>query len=267
MDQVQKDRLIEEKKQRDFMDILEKASAPTNADAATLRDEILAVGICEAGTLRGLVEHIFNKANEDVAAQATLAELCQLMPQTFEPAEKAATTEAKAPGSRGTSEKRIDFRLTVLKKCKEELEKGSQALKACRAWEEKETKAKLKGEDKQNAEVDRAAYARLLTSIQFCGCLYTSGVLTEKIIQSCVDQLLKADEDPRSENMEILANLMTKIGAKFEGSAKTTKDKKTITKYFDQMQKIRDDAVSKDIAKMMGSVLTLRENNWEATAK
>lgn len=264
MDQVQKDRLIEEKKQRDFMDILAKASAPTNLDAASLREEVLAIGISEAGTLRGLVEHIFNQATEDVATQQTMAEFCQLMPQTFDPPEK--TEEAKGPGSRSSSEKRVDFRLMVIKKCKDELDKGSHAHKAVRSWEEKEAKAKLKGEDKQQADIDRAAYARMLRCIPFCGCLYTSGVLTDKVIQACIDHLLKADEDPRSESVEVLTKLMSKVGGKFEGSAKTTKDKKTITKYFDTMEKIKNDAVSKDIAKMLNKVLTLRENNWAVTA-
>jgi translation initiation factor 4G len=269
MDQVQKDRLLEESRQRQFGDICAKAS--TGVDAATLRDEVLAIGISEGGTLRGLIEHIFNAACDTqtgLAAQHTLAELCQLMPHTFEPPVPVASAEKTGPGSRGTSEKRIDFRLSLLKKCKEELEAGGKALKECRIWEEKEAKEskKLKGEDRNEAEASRAAYKRSLTCIQFCGCMYTSGVLTEKIIQSCIDQLLKADDDPRFENMEILTKLMTKIGFKFEASSKTSKDAKTHARIFDRMQEIKVDAVSKDIAKMMETVLTLRSKEWQATA-
>lgn len=267
MDSAQKDRLIEEAKQRQFMDIVAKAHDGTNcADAVTLRDEIMAVGIVEAGTLRGLVEHIFNKACEDLASIQTLAELCQLMPAHFDPPAVEATTEKKGPGSRGVSEKRIDFRLMVLKKCKEELEKGGEAYKNVKVWEEKEAKAKLKGEDKINADADRAAYHRMLNCVQFCGCLYNVGILTEKIIHSCIDALLK-DEDPRPENMEILVALMTKIGSKFDATSRSSKDSKIVANYFTKIQKIKDDAVSKDVAKMMDKVLTLRANNWgEASA-
>ena len=43
--------------------------------------------------------------------------------------EVAPAPKEKGAGSRGTSEKRIDLRLMVVKKCKEELEKGVAASK------------------------------------------------------------------------------------------------------------------------------------------
>ena len=42
--------------------------------------QIIKVGIAEAGTLRGLVDKIFDKALTDPEAQRTLAELCTVMP-------------------------------------------------------------------------------------------------------------------------------------------------------------------------------------------
>jgi hypothetical protein len=53
----------------------------------------------------------------------------------------------------------------------------------------------------------------------------------------------------------------------FDATSRSSKDSKIVANYFIKIQKIKDDAVSKDVAKMMDKVLTLRENNWgEASA-
>ena len=57
----------------------------------------------------------------------------------FDPPEPTANLpKERGAGSRGSSEKRIDFRLMILKKCKDELEKGTAALKAVKGWDAKE---------------------------------------------------------------------------------------------------------------------------------
>ena len=49
----------------------------------------------------------------------------------------------------------------------------------------------LKGEEKEQADLDRKAHARMLHAVTFCGCLYNVGILTEKIIHSCIEALIK----------------------------------------------------------------------------
>ena len=49
----------------------------------------------------------------------------------------------------------------------------------------------LKGEEKEQADLDRKAHARLLAAVTFCGALYNVGILTEKIIHTAIDALLK----------------------------------------------------------------------------
>ena len=49
----------------------------------------------------------------------------------------------------------------------------------------------LKGEEKEQADHDRAAHTRMLAAVTFCGCLYNVGILTEKIIHSAIETLLK----------------------------------------------------------------------------
>ncbi|GAX73310.1 hypothetical protein CEUSTIGMA_g764.t1 [Chlamydomonas eustigma] len=275
MDQAHKDRLIEEAKQRTFADIIERSHDEKNVccDAKTLHEEIMKVGLVEAGTVRGLIEHIFNKATADTSSCQTLAELCSLMPAHLEPPESAVpAVKEKGAGSRGSSEKRVDFRLMVLRKCKEELEKGGAAMKAVRQWDSKETAGGkkgggLKGEEKEQAELDRLAYHRMLGAVQFCGHLYNVGILTEKIIHSAIDAMIKDEADySRHENMEILSNLLRSIGMKLDSSSRSSKDSKAVAEYFKRVEKIKAEASSKEIAKMMEKVLTLRENHWEEAA-
>lgn len=275
MDQAQKDRLVEEAKQRQFMDICATADTVKGDE---LKDKVMAVGIVEAGTLRGLVEHIFAAAAEDIKAHDNLADLVSKMPSHLEPPAAPEPKKEEAPAEEGkpkargsaasrgnTSEKKIDFRLMVLKKSKEEIEKGSTAKKALKGWEEREEKAgkgnKLGGEEREQMKADKAAYLRMLTMVQFCGSLYMTGILTEKIIHSCVDVLIK-DDEPRFECLEVLVVLLAKIGTKLEASTRSSRDGKVVTGYFTKMEKIRDEAVSKQVAKMMSEVLTLRENKW-----
>ncbi len=33
----------------------------------------------------------------------------------------------------------------------------------------------IKGEEKEQADLDRQAFVRMLVAVQFCGCLYTEG--------------------------------------------------------------------------------------------
>ena len=49
----------------------------------------------------------------------------------------------------------------------------------------------LKGEEKEQADLDRKAHARMLAAVTFCGALYNVGILTEKIIHTAIDALLK----------------------------------------------------------------------------
>lgn len=265
MDSAMKERLIEEAKQRDFREILDRSTPP--ADPIALRDEIMKVGIVEAGTLRGLVDSMFEKAVAEPATQKTIAELCQAMPAHFEPpAPEAAPAKERGAGSRGTSEKRIDFRLMVVKKAKDELEKGTNAVKACKAWDAKEHAAgknAIKGDDKVQMEADRAAKKRLRVAIQFCGHLYNNGMVTEKIINSILDMLLKDEDDPHHEDVESLSALLKTIGAKFDCHGHTTKEGKIVTKYFDKMAKMKENAVSKQIAELMTGIMNLRTKGWE----
>jgi len=269
MDAAHKALMVEEAKQRQFVDICEKAH-PENAvlgnvaDAVELKEEILKVGICEAQTVKGLVDHIWNKALSDPLAAQVLAEMCQLLPTQFEPVELRPQLKEKGAGSRSSSEKKIDFRLMLIKKSKEELEKGIAARKEMKVWEEKEGKSKLKGEDKELAQACRNMCSRMLNAVNFCGNLYKAGILTDKVVHSYVESLLKdAEADPRAEDAETLCSLLKLIGSKLDATSRGSRDGKTVDKWYERIAAVKDAAVSKDISKMFANVLTLRAEGWE----
>jgi len=270
MDSAYKAVLIEEQKQRSLMDICEKSHPEDGScasDAATLKDEILAVGLIEAQTVKGLIEHIWNKALTDTAAAPVLAETCHLLPTQFDPPPPERQLKEKGAGSRSSSEKKIDFRLMLIKKSKEELEKGIAARLEMKKWEEREGKSKLKGEDKEVALACRAQCVRMLNAVGFCGNLYKVGILTDKVVHSYVESLLKdAEADPRTEDAESLCSLLKLIGSKLDATSRGSRDGKTVDKWYERIAAVKDQAISKEISKMFSNVLTLRAEGWNQPA-
>ena len=49
----------------------------------------------------------------------------------------------------------------------------------------------LNGDEKRQYEIERNGRERMVQLIAFSGLLYTSGIISEKIIHSCVDVLIK----------------------------------------------------------------------------
>lgn len=74
-----------------------------------------------------------------------------------------------------------------------------------------EAKAKAAA-DAAEAERELKARRRMLGNIQFIGHLYKCGLLTERIIHSCIIQLLSEEEAPRPDDIECLCKLLTTLG-------------------------------------------------------
>lgn len=75
-----------------------------------------------------------------------------------------------------------------------------------------EEERQTKEDEKKQAEAERQARRRMLGNIQFIGHLFKNGLLTERIIHSCIVQLLKEEEDPRPDDVECLCKLLTTCG-------------------------------------------------------
>ena len=84
------------------------------------------------------------------------------------------------------------------------------------------------------------AKRRSLGNIRFIGELFKLGMLTESIMNDCIDRLLKQESD--EENLECLCKLMTTIGRDLDKPNNVQKMKS----YFDRLNKIanKKDAVS-----------------------
>lgn len=61
----------------------------------------------------------------------------------------------------------------------------------------------------------------------------------------------------RPENMEILLKLLKNIGEKLDSTSHSSKDVKAVGDYFKKIEKIKDDAVSKSVAKTMEQVRSI----------
>lgn len=269
MDAVHKERLQEEAKQRTLGEILHKYGSLT-ADA--MKDEVLTTlgSVVEAGTIKSFVMQIWEIAMETEEAQPRLAEMSGLMPATFEPPESEAAPKEKGAGSRNTSSaSKVDFRLMMIKKCKEELQEGTSAQKSIKQWEAKQEtmgKEKLKGDDKVAYDAAKAARARHYVASTFIAHLYCQGIATDKVIQSAMEALLKSEAHPSEDDISRLCTLCKLVGGKLENptTSRSSRDGKLVDGYFAKIQKMKDDAISKDVAKRLGEVLDLRGSGWKA---
>lgn len=102
------------------------------------------------------------------------------------------------------------------------------------------------------------AKRRSLGNIRFIGELFKLQMLTEGIMNDCIERLLKQESD--EENLECLCKLMTTIGKELDKPMNQTKMKS----YFDKLGKIanKKDACSARIRFMIMDVIDLRKNTW-----
>lgn len=74
-----------------------------------------------------------------------------------------------------------------------------------------DAKAKAQAEAAE-AERELKARRRMLGNIQFIGHLYKCGLLTERIIHSCIVSLMQDTKSPRPDDIECLCKLLTTLG-------------------------------------------------------
>eukprot|EP00798_Chlamydomonas_sp_ICE-L_P009138 gene9138-16261_t len=198
-DTAEQQQMNEEAKQRSFAQILEKANDEYNqADAIALRDEIMMVGICDAQTVKGLVNNIFARV--------------------FELLDK--------------EEKSIDFRLLIVKKCKEELEAAKSNVK-----------------EKPH---------HLHRVVLFIAHLYKNGLANDKTVHTVIQMLMKSDD---LQETELLCDFLPLVGEKLEASNRGSSDD-TVPEYFASVEKLKGTAESQSVAARLQEVLDLRSKGW-----
>ena len=164
--------------------------------------------------------------------------------------------------------KNVNFRTMLLTKCQKEFDtRYYQDVSYDKLLLEVETcQDEIKRQEmKVLANEKLLKTKRRLGSIRFIGELYKLGMLTEGIMNDCIERLLKQDTD--EENLECLCRLMTTIGKDIDkpNSIQTRKMKS----YFDRLEKIveKKDCVSARIQFMILNVIDLKKNQWVPARK
>ncbi|CAL8464440.1 g3975 [Coccomyxa elongata] len=269
----------EEKRQKEFKSFLNKIT-PDNYE--TILEKIIAVGIDSPGTLQGLIDQVFDKALSEPGFSEIYATLCHDLNQSL-PTFKDESSED------GGQE--ITFRRVLLNKCQEEFEEGDAAMKAVEAREkadqeradakaagkEDEEEEKEDGEitaedrlqkkrdDHAAAQLELKARRRALGNIQFIGQLFKKKMLTEKIMHSCLMQLLSEEENPKGEDVECLCKLLSTIGAPLDANPKS---KDRMIAYFSRLARLAEHPKLESRHKfMVKDIIDLRAHNWVARRK
>ena len=102
------------------------------------------------------------------------------------------------------------------------------------------------------------AKRRYLGNIKFIGELFKLNMLTEGIMNTCIERLLKQESD--EENIECLCRLLISIGKEVDKPNNYVK----MESFFDKLDKIvkKKDCVTARIRFMIMDVIDLRNNKW-----
>jgi hypothetical protein len=222
-------------------------------------DQIINIGIADEHILAAVISIIFEKALDEPNFGAMYAQLCLRLTQKLHIAQPWT----------GEGLKNI-FRIMLINKCQQEFQKNSkwseedgssaEERKARRKILESlspEEKLKFAEEEYERAKLKR----RVLGNIRFVGELFMKGLIGEKIMHSCVMQLLSSVSDPEEEDIESLCKLMTTIGARIDHEAARSH----METYFARITEVSNNKkLSSRIRFMLMDLIDLRKNNWKA---
>ena len=158
--------------------------------------------------------------------------------------------------------KMASFRTTILTKCQKEFDTDfyqeinyDNLIEQVKACPDEQKKKELKElVDNKLTKAKR----RYLGNIRFIGELYKLNMLTEGIMNDCIERLLKQESD--EENIECLCRLLISIGKEVDKPNNYVK----MESFFDKLDKIvkKKDCVTARIRFMIMHVIDLRNNKW-----
>ncbi|KAK9839712.1 hypothetical protein WJX81_007820 [Elliptochloris bilobata] len=273
----------EEKKQKEIKGLLNKI---TPEKYETIRDKVIATGIDNAKTLRGLIDQVFDKALTEPTFCEIYATLCYDLNKEL-PSFQVEDEDGEAV--------QTTFRRVLLNKCQEEFEEGDAAMKAVDAREKAAAAAEVqngvteaKEEEKEDGEIstddaaaeirqkkieDRDAAAaelkarrRALGNIQFIGQLFKQKMLTEKIMHQCIVTLLGEVDAPKREDVECLCKLMATVGGQLDTGSQ--KGHELMDAYFNRVGRLAtSDKLESRLRFLLRDTVDLRANHWVARRK
>ncbi|KAL6749240.1 hypothetical protein V8C86DRAFT_2852062 [Haematococcus lacustris] len=282
---VRGDDPVEEKKQKEILATLNKVTPNT---LEKLTDHIINdVKLEDQVTLEGLIDKIFDKALTDTHFSEMYSTMCH----------RVSVNEKTPKFPNPDGGKDIDFRRLLLNKCQVEFEQGCQAMDSVSTQEKEqglaagaalpaeEGEADKAAEGKEEGELpqpaveakpltanqllqqNRAARRRMLGNILFVGNLFKISLITERILHSCIVQLLKEEASPRADDIECLCKLLVTVGHKLDSTNKP-EHKQAMVAYFERMKRLAvSPTLDSRIRFTIKDVLEMRENNWVARRK
>jgi hypothetical protein len=159
------------------------------------------------------------------------------------------------------------FRRALLNKCQEEFQSGATWAAADLAAREQAKRVnEMTQEEKDQFLIDQESRnkskIRTLGNMRFIGELFIAGLITEKIMHSCIVQLISNNvKDPEEEAIESLCKLLMTVGKKLD-SAQAARH---IDAYFDQIAEFSTNPkLQSRIRFMLKDVIEMRSNNWKA---
>ncbi|KAF8246154.1 MIF4G-domain-containing protein [Wilcoxina mikolae CBS 423.85] len=105
------------------------------------------------------------------------------------------------------------------------------------------------------------AYRRYLGVIRFQGELFLVGMLTERIMHSCIKKLLEFDDVPEDVAVVGLSILIGMVGSKLDASGRS---KPIIDSYFTRIEAlIENESLNSRMKSVLMDVVELRKKHWE----
>ncbi|XP_026283056.1 eukaryotic translation initiation factor 4 gamma 2 isoform X1 [Frankliniella occidentalis] len=207
-----------------------------------LSDDLLAIQLDTSTILKGVILLIFEKALDEPKYSSMYAQLCKRLTEeapNFEPEGKPCT-----------------FRLLLLNKCRSEFENRAQATK----FYERNDGIPLTTDEEEKRQL---AKRKMLGNIKFIGELGKLGILAERVLHQCIQQLLldskKKIITEAAEDLECLSQIMCTCGRLLDyDMARGLMDQ-----YFTRMKVLAENSeLPRRIRFMLRDVIELRANNW-----
>ncbi|CAH0479591.1 unnamed protein product [Peronospora belbahrii] len=215
-----------------------------------LSDQLIEVAVRGLEVLKGVIEMVIAKAQNEWHFSTMYAELCAKIAQTAMPAITLEDNEV-------VTDTHKLFRKLLLLRCQKEFEtkRDVEDLENLREDERREKELIIK----------RAS----LGHIRFVGELFKQRMLRSRIMHECVGILFGDITAPDEESLECLCNLLSTIGQAFESNVSAKAELNRINGYYAIIKKLSGESklLCTRVRFMLQDLLELRSNRWVARRK
>ncbi|KAJ1979748.1 hypothetical protein H4R35_001396 [Dimargaris xerosporica] len=203
-----------------------------------------------------VIQLIFEKAIDEPNFSSVYALLCREMTTRVDTVKDDAKKDSKGNPLAGV----MLFRRYLLSRCQYEFERGWRL----ETTEADITKGVVQMMSDEYYEVQKKK-RHGLGLIAFIGELYKMGMLTDKIVHSCIVKLLGNTEDPVEEEVESLCKLFFTCGQRIAESESLGKN---LDAYFIKVKELSENKkLGSRFRCLLMDVIDLRKRNWQGRSK